>query len=177
MEFHTAKEEFIQAWGSLGSSWGVSRTMAMLHALLLVSPNDLSADEIMEELQISRGNTNMNLRALIDWGLVEKVQRKGERKEYFKAYKDIWLIATNIARERKKRELAPIKAVLQKVKQLEKGANINEKKGQGLPAEQQEFVNRIEDIAQFAGQAETALDMFIGTTQSKWFKTLMKLKN
>ncbi|MCB0624548.1 MAG: transcriptional regulator, partial [Saprospiraceae bacterium] len=81
MDLREGKEKFIQSWGALGSSWGVNRTMAQIHALLLISPEALSADEIMEDLMVSRGNANMNLRALIDWGLVYKELKPGERKE------------------------------------------------------------------------------------------------
>lgn len=102
MKYSEAKEKYIQAWGTLGSSWGVNRTMAQIHALLMVATAPLSAEEIMEELKISRGNANMNLRALMDWGLAEKVLISGERKEYFKADKDIMKISVQVAKERRK---------------------------------------------------------------------------
>ena len=70
MELPEAKERFIQAWGGFGSQWGINRSMAQVHALLLVSPDPLSTEDVMEQLNISRGNANMNLRALIDWNLV-----------------------------------------------------------------------------------------------------------
>ena len=63
MELAAAKEKFIQSWGALGSNWGINRTMAQIHALLLIAPESLSADDIMEQLQISRGNASMNIRA------------------------------------------------------------------------------------------------------------------
>src|ERR1700754_3478947 len=108
MNFEEARERYIQAWGALGSQWGVNRTMAQIHALLMVAPHPLSADDIMTDLNISRGNANMNLRALIDWGLVRREFKSGERKEFFSAEKDIWLVARQVLIERKKRELEPI---------------------------------------------------------------------
>jgi DNA-binding MarR family transcriptional regulator len=72
MKITEAKAEFIQAWGTLGSSWGINRTMSQIHALLIVSKDPLSAEDIMDQLKISRGNANMNIRALMDWGLVKK---------------------------------------------------------------------------------------------------------
>src|SRR5688500_17675263 len=105
MKLAEAKSQFIQAWGTLGSKWGINRTMAQLHALLIVSPDPLSAEELMEALNISRGNANMNIRDLMDWGLVEKIHKPGDRKEYFSAEKDIWKVTKQVARERKKREL------------------------------------------------------------------------
>ena len=119
MEYKEAKEKFIQSWGVLGKNWGINRTMAQVHALLLISPEALSAEEIMAELNISRGNANMNLRALIDWGLIMKENKAGERKEFFYAEKDIWQVTRQIIIERKKRELDPIRSVLQELKDID----------------------------------------------------------
>ena len=112
MDLAAGKLKFIEAWGKLGSEWGINRTMAQVHALLLISPNALTTEEIMETLSISRGNANMTLRDLIGWGLVEKQHKAGERKEYFFADKDVWNIARQVAKERKKRELEPVLKVL-----------------------------------------------------------------
>jgi DNA-binding transcriptional regulator GbsR (MarR family) len=119
MELHDAKEKFIQAWGSFGSQWGINRSMAQVHALLLVSAGPISTEDVMQQLNISRGNANMNLRALIDWTLVRKVLKSGERMEYFEAEKDVWKVATAIARERKKRELEPMLLLLNDLKRTE----------------------------------------------------------
>src|SRR3979411_2560811 len=105
MKLSEAKQQFISSWGAFGTHWGINRTMAQIHALLLVSPDPLSQDDIMEELSISRGNTNINIRELINWALVERVILPGERKEYFLAEKDMWKVIRLIIRERKKREL------------------------------------------------------------------------
>ncbi len=119
MELQEAKEKFIQAWGGFGSQWGINRSMAQVHALLLISSDPLSTDDVMEQLNISRGNANMNLRALIDWTLVRRVLKSGERMEYFEAEKDVWKVATAITRERKKRELEPMIVLLNDLKRLE----------------------------------------------------------
>ena len=105
MNLEEAKIEFVQSWGVLGSSWGINKAMAQIHALLLISPEALSAEEVMDKLQISRGNANMNLRALIDWGIIHKELRIGERKEFFKAEKDIIELARIITAERRKKKL------------------------------------------------------------------------
>jgi len=93
-DFENAKEEYIAQWGALGTSWGISRTMAQVHALLMISPEPLSTDQCMEELQISRGNAHTNLKELVGWGLVKIVVKKGERKEFFEAEKDVWKVFT-----------------------------------------------------------------------------------
>ena len=113
MKLDEAKNKYIQTWGSLATSWGINKTMAQVHALLLVSTKPLSAEDIMDALQISRGNVNMNVRALIDWGIVSKEFVVGERKEFFVADKDIWELFKQITKERKKREIEPVLKVLE----------------------------------------------------------------
>src|SRR6187399_1908641 len=108
-----ARDDFVTQWGSIGSAWGINRTMAQVHALLITRPNPLSTDEIMAELKISRGNAHSNLRDLVSWGLVRSVVRKGERKEYFEAEKDVWKMFCIIIRERRRREIRPAMGVLQ----------------------------------------------------------------
>src|SRR5471030_739510 len=118
MDLAEGKLKFIEAWGKLGSEWGINRTMAQVHALLLITPGALTTEEIMEQLSISRGNANMTLRDLIGWGLVEKQHRAGERKEYFFADKDTWNIARQVAKERRKRELDPVIKILEELSQV-----------------------------------------------------------
>ncbi len=117
MKLEDAKLKYIHTWGSLATNWGINKTMAQVHALLLVSTKPLSADEIMETLKISRGNVNMNVRALIDWGIVSKEFVVGERKEFFVADKDIWELFKQITKERKKREIEPVLKVLEELQE------------------------------------------------------------
>lgn len=152
MNLHEGKSKFIEAWGKMASEWGINRTMAQVHALLLVTPDALTADEVMEQLDISRGNVNMNLRALIDWGLVHKSLRPGERKEFFFAEKDMWTVVRQIIVNRKKRELEPM------IKVLDDLADVQEK----CP-ESEAFVRTIGDIRVFAHKANQMLDMLVET--------------
>lgn len=107
-----AQDEFVSQWGAMGSAWGINRTMAQIHALLITTAHPMSTDEVMEELKISRGNAHSNLRDLVSWGLVRSVVRKGERKEYFEAEKDVWKMFCIVLRERRRRELQPAMEVL-----------------------------------------------------------------
>ncbi len=99
---------FIRRWGEMGATWGISRTMAEIHALLYLASDPLCTDDVMEQLSISRGSASMNLRALGNWGLVQRVHRRGDRKEYFEAEKDVWQMFETILRERRRREVLPI---------------------------------------------------------------------
>jgi DNA-binding transcriptional regulator GbsR (MarR family) len=111
-EFEGIKEKFILHWGEMGSLWGINRTMAQVHALLFISPEPLCANDIMKELQISRGNVSMALRELIAWGIASRVHIKGERREFYTTEKDAWSLFRIIIRERKKREVDPTIEVL-----------------------------------------------------------------
>ena len=102
-----ARYRFLHSWAEMGPRWGIPKAMAQIHALLMISDKPLSTDDVMEELGISRGNANTNLRALADWGLVRRVFVRGDRKEYFQSEKDVWNMFCRIARERKKREIEP----------------------------------------------------------------------
>jgi DNA-binding transcriptional regulator GbsR (MarR family) len=119
MKLEKAKKDFIALWGNFGSQWGINKSMAQVHALLLVAEKELSAEDIMEELTISRGNANMNVRELVNWNLVYKVSLAGERKEFFKAEKDMWEVAKRITKERKRREIEPLQQHLSQLKTVE----------------------------------------------------------
>jgi DNA-binding transcriptional regulator GbsR (MarR family) len=166
MNLPEAKAQFIQSWGILGSQWGINRTMAQIHALLMVAAKPLSAEDIMEQLSVSRGNTNMNVRELIDWGLVEKVIIPGERREFFSAEKDIWKVATVIMYQRKKRELDPMVKVLNQLGSIE---------GNKEDAEVKAFTDTISNIKKFAAQAEKTLDTIIKAEENWFWSSFIKL--
>jgi DNA-binding transcriptional regulator GbsR (MarR family) len=166
MKLDEAKEKFIQAWGTLGSSWGISRTMAQVHALLLISPDALSAEEIMEQLSISRGNANLNVRALIDWGLVQKELRPGERKEFFVAEKDIWKVFRQVAKERRKRELEPMLSALEALREVEVAKGDRQAKA---------FSDTVEGIYKLGTKADKTLDTMIKADENWFLGTIMKL--
>jgi DNA-binding transcriptional regulator GbsR (MarR family) len=166
MKLAEAQQQFIQSWGVLGSQWGINRTMAQVHALLLISSKPLSTDDIMEQLTISRGNANMNIRELIDWKLVEKITVAGDRKEYFNAEKDIWKVATSIMYQRKKRELDPMLKVLDKLTDIE---------GDKRNADIKAFTEAVANIQKFAGQAEKTLDTVIKAEENWFWGNFMKL--
>ncbi len=103
-----SEDRFIAIWGHMATKWGIPRTMAEVHALLYITGRPLHAEEVMDRLGISRGNASMTLRALVDWGIVDRVHPRGERKEHFVAEQDVWRMIRTIARERKNREIDPL---------------------------------------------------------------------
>jgi DNA-binding transcriptional regulator GbsR (MarR family) len=113
-----AQDRFIASWGRMGSVWGISRTMAEVHALLYITGAPMCTDEIMERLGVSRGNVSMSVRSLLEWGVIEKVRHQGDRKEYFQAEQDVWSMLRAIARERIKREVDPLLDALDEIGEL-----------------------------------------------------------
>src|SRR6478752_2334672 len=166
MKLIEAKQQFISSWGAFGTHWGINRTMAQIHALLLISPDPLTQDDIMEELNISRGNTNMNIRELINWGLVERLLLPGERKEYFTAEKDIWKVVRLIVKERKKRELEPMLKLLDQLEAVE-----GDKRDKDVKA----FVDTVTSIKKLGKQADRTLDTMIKADENWFVGGLMKL--
>jgi DNA-binding transcriptional regulator GbsR (MarR family) len=166
MKLTEARQQFISSWGAFGTHWGINRTMAQIHALLLISPDPLTQDDMMEELNISRGNTNMNIRELINWGLAERVLLPGERKEYFTAEKDIWKVVKQIVKERKKRELEPMMQLLDKLEDVE---------GDKRDKHVKTFVDMVSGIKKLGQQADKTLDVMIRAEENWFVGSLMKL--
>jgi len=165
MNLREAKSKFIESWGALGSSWGISRTKAAIHALLLTSDEAITTEDVMEQLNISRGNCNMNLRALVNWGLAYKVMKTGERMEFFEAEKDVHKIALRILKQRKQKELEPINLILSELKTV-KGNNKSTKNFNGL----------IKDLDSYANLANLFLDKIVKSDNSTLVNLIKKLK-
>ena len=166
MDLAEGKLKFIEAWGKLGSEWGINRTMAQVHALLLISPDALTTEDIMQTLSISRGNANMTLRDLIGWGLVEKQHRAGERKEYFFAEKDTWMIARQVAQERKKRELDPVIKLLNELAEI---------KGNEKNPEYKTFKTSVTDINKLAKNVNKTLETMLKAEESWFWGSIFKI--
>ncbi len=141
-----ARDEFVTQWGIMGAQWGINRTMAQIHALLMTASNVMSTDEVMETLEISRGNAHTNLKDLVSWGLIRIVTKKGERKEFFEAEKDVWEIFRRVARERKRREIEPALETLRNCK----AASEDMKSPEGRAFHDQ--MDQLEDFVSFASR-------------------------
>ncbi|MEM9524978.1 MAG: transcriptional regulator [Bacteroidota bacterium] len=164
MQLEEGKDKFIEAWGALGSSWGVTRTMAQIHALLLVSNDALSSDDVMEQLKISRGNVNTNMRMLVEWGLAYKKLIPGERKEFFIAEKDMSKVVKSIVIARKKRELEPMLRLLDELTGVG-----------GQDQEAESFREVIRDLKLYSHKADSALDALVKVDSNWFFSTFLSM--
>jgi len=162
MELEQAKQQFIQTWGNFGTQWGINKSMAQVHALLLVSERPLSTEEVMEQLSISRGNANMNIRDLINWQLVYKESVVGDRKEYFRAEKDMWEVAKRIVRERKRREIEPLQQHLAELKKVDQSY------------ESISFVATIENIERLVTRLDSLSDTLMKADEHVFFGKIVQ---
>lgn len=160
-----ARDEFVSQWGAIGSAWGINRTMAQIHALLISTAHPLSTDEVMEELKISRGNAHSNLRDLVSWGLVRSVVRKGERKEFFEAEKDVWKMFCIIIGERRRRELRPAMGVLQ---------NCSERTAALKGPEAAAFNKQLKELSDFLALADNVITKLSHSQQSSMIPWALK---
>ncbi len=171
-QYEKSRALFIRRWGEMAASWGISRTMAEIHALLFLSSKPLCADDLMEVLQISRGNASMNVRQLIAWGLVHRVHHRGDRREYFLAESDVWQMFEIISRERRRREIEPIVETIGKCREMLA-------EGNHASAEQVEaggvFDERLTDMQEFFTVANSLFNAFVRTGRSKMGKLLKLL--
>lgn len=151
-----SRDTFITHWAEMGSSWGVPRSVAEVHALLFIEGRAMCADEIMERLQVSRGSVSMTLRTLSEWGIVTKTHQRGDRKEYFEAEQDVWNLLSLIVRARKRRELEPLLAALDETRHAANGETT------ASDAELKAHIARLDSMHDALQRLDRLSDRFIG---------------
>ena len=163
-QLRTAQDLFIRRWGEMGQTWGINRTMAEIHALLYITARPLCTDDVMERLHISRGNASMSLRSLCDWGIIRRLHKRGERREFFESLHDVWEIFSIIATERKRREMDPVLETIKQCQAMLDAANI------GKAAANQETVKltrqRLGDMEEFMAVTNKVFQQFVGNAKS-----------
>ena len=144
-----ARQQFIESWGAMGVAWGINRSMARIHALLMLEHEAICLDDIADILAISRGNASMSLQKLRDWGVARRVPIAGDRRDFYVTEPDVWAMFFAIARERKRREFDPaVNTVRDAIDGL----------GDDTPPE---VLQRLIQMASLLGTGEQVLDRFL----------------
>ena len=163
-QLRISQDLFIRRWGEMGATWGINRTMAEIHALLYITAQPLCTDDVMERLHISRGNASMSLRSLCDWGIIRRLHKRGERREFFESLHDVWEIFSIIATERKRREMDPVLETIKQCQAMLDASNI------GKAAANQETVKltrqRLGDMEEFMAVTNKVFQQFVGNAKS-----------
>ena len=151
------EEEFVGLWRSMSSLWGISPTMAEIHGLLYITGAALSMDDIMARLGISRGNVSMNLSKLAEWGLVRRVHKRGDRRDYYESLNDVWEMFTLVAARRKRREIDPILNTLRQCKERLSPESLGAR-AESPPAEDRR--RRVNDLLSFLTLVDSLAQRF-----------------
>lgn len=157
------QDDFIRKWGEMGAIWGINRTMAEIHALLYITGIPLCTDDVMDRLHISRGNASMSLRSLCDWGIIRRMHRRGERREYFESLSDVWEMFSIIAAERKRRELDPVLETIKNcIRELSED-KIGKLAGDDAVARTRQ---RLDSMEEFMGLTNKIFQQFVSNAKS-----------
>ncbi|NTS76313.1 MarR family transcriptional regulator [Catenovulum sp. SM1970] len=156
-------EAFVLHCGEMGSRWGFNRTIGQMMGLLLINEQALTANELAEQLNISRGNVSMGIKELHSWRLIQVQHKPGDRKEYYSPAGSIWDLANRVFEERRKREIDPTLSLLRD-NLLDDAANEKEQYAQ---TKMHEIHDLLETTTFFASELQ-------GMDASK-LNTLMKL--
>jgi len=135
-------QSFVLHFGEMGSHWGINRTVGQIYALLFVAEQPLHADDIVEQLGVSRSNVSMGLKELQAWRLVRLSHQPGDRREYFSAPDDVWVIFKTLAEERQRREVEPTLSMLRDA-MLEAPASAREQHAQVRMAQMYALMERM----------------------------------
>ena len=107
MKLSPVQQKFVLHWGEMGARWGINRTVAQVHALLFISEEPLTAEEITDTLGVARSNVSNSIRELQTWGIVKLVHVLGDRRDHFDCLEDPWEMFRAVLEERKRREIDP----------------------------------------------------------------------
>jgi DNA-binding transcriptional regulator GbsR (MarR family) len=143
-------ETFVMHFGEMGSRWGFNRTVGQMYALLVITKDPISANEIAEALSISRGNVSMGLKELQSWRLIQLHHKAGDRKDYFQTNGSLWDMANRVFEERRKREMDPTLLLLRDIL-LDNPANEQEQHAQ---QKLQEVHDLLEGITKWSSELQ-----------------------
>ena len=163
MDVLAARDKFISTWGEMAAKWGVNKTMGQIHALMLISPEPLCTDDAMEALDISRGNACMNIKALLEWGLIYKANTES-RKEHYIAEKEMITVFKQIILHRKKEELEPLLHLMEDCSSVEDSCKYSK-----------EFCKVVNDIRHFSIKADATLDTLLKTNPNWFVNTFIRM--
>jgi len=160
-EITDVERQFILHWGEMGTRWGISRTVAQIHALLFLSPEPLHAEQIAQTLNVARSNVSTSIRELESWGIVHPVHVLGDRREHYQSLKDVSEMFVRIMELRKRRELDPTLQLLRRsLTQLD-----------SKPADDYTR-ERLEEMAQFFEATSEAYEQVHQLSPETWHATL-----
>jgi HTH-type transcriptional regulator, glycine betaine synthesis regulator len=149
--------------GRLMEFWGFKRNMGRVWAVLYLSPDPLTAEDMRNLLQLSSGAVSMTLSELSRWGVVRKVWVQGERKDFFTAEVQLWRMISRVFNDRERAEIvAAIDAFESALPELEKLRRSADPKIRARAELQYDRVSTLLDLARLG---KRLLDMLLSTAK------------
>lgn len=167
------EDRFIEVWGEISALWGVNKSVGRVQALLYLAAEPMDIDSIAERLQISHGNASTSIRDLLAWGVIRRVHKTGDRKNFFEAEQDPWTWFHTTIRERRRREVVPVMERLHEAAGFAEGAAKGTKGAERKQLD--ELQQRISRFAGFAHEFVDLIDAFLGMGHGKMAKAFRML--
>lgn len=170
----SVNESTVEGIGRLAKYFGFAEVIGRLYGTLLMSPEPLSLDDLVHQLEISKGSVSMNMRSLERWGMAKEVWVRGERKKYYEAEHDLWQVIRNVLSSRELREVQiAIKVLGDSVEKLKNAEGDLSPKDKELAAF---YLERIGDLQALFTVAQLALETVLGSTDTLDFDAVTQLE-
>lgn len=98
-------DSMLEGLGQLADYFGYNKVMGKMYGALLLSPDPMSLDDLVEHLQVSKASVSMNMRMLENMGIVREVWVRGDRRKFYEAESDFGKILTNVLGSRELRDV------------------------------------------------------------------------
>ncbi len=150
------KQEFTEGLSQISRFWGFPKGMGAIFAVLYLSPNPLSLDEIVEQTGLTKGAISTEVRTLARMGLVHRSSKLADRKDYYEAETDFYKSIRSILKERQNNEFdRALRSVREALAELEAGSV------SGSEADVQFAYQRIKALQEFFDAFDTLTNAVI----------------
>ncbi len=146
------------AVGDVIEHWGFRKALGRVWSVLYLEGEPLSAAALAERLQMSAGAMSMTLAELRDWGVVRRVWKPGERREFFEAETDMWKMISRVVAQRERSLVASARERLAKAADLLATVRPTERNRRAHAS--------VKRLLAFATVGETVIDSFVASRRA-----------
>jgi len=158
-----ARQHFIQGMSRISHFWGFPKAMGAIYGAIYLSPQPLSLDEIVAQVEVTKGSVSTNVRTLERLNMVHKKLLLGDRKDYYVAEADFWKIVRSVLRQREQSEFDLALGTVGESLSLVTEAKIESEKSEITDAESVEVADFYQTRMQNMQQFFNSLDNLVAT--------------
>ncbi len=158
-----------EAIGDVIEHWGFRKALGRVWTVLYLAGDALGAADLGETLQMSAGAVSMSLTELQRWGVVRRVWKPGERREFYEAETDVWKMISRVVKERERTLVVSVRERLEQARSLLRRAPST--------AANRARVERLTRLLSFASAAESVIESFLASQRADFseFDNLLQL--